>query len=66
MSQNDQRKAYLGDGVYAEHDGFGVTIYTDRSGGQHGDVRHWIYLEPAVLAALNAFIERIERKADTR
>lgn len=40
---------YIGDGVYARYDGFGVWCYTDR------ETRHEIYFEPAVLAALNRF-----------
>jgi hypothetical protein len=60
------KQAYIGDGVYAEHDRFGVTLYTDRSGGRHGDTRHWIYLEPAVFAALVRFVETVEKELDTR
>lgn len=41
-------KIYIGDGVYAEDDGFGIWLTTLRPEGQHR-----IYLEPEVLAALN-------------
>ncbi len=67
VSAADKQREYIGDAVYAEYDGFGVMIYTDRSGGPYGGMRRdWIYLEPAVLAALNEFVKRMERKVDTR
>lgn len=46
-------KDYLGDGVYAGHDGFQVWLWT-----QQGDS---IALEPAVLAKLNAYWARISK-----
>jgi hypothetical protein len=49
-------KDYLGDGVYAEFDGYQVWIWTS-NGIVNGDK---IALEPAVLRALNAFAKRCE------
>jgi hypothetical protein len=41
-------KRYIGDGVYADFDGYHIVLATDRAeGGQHK-----IYLEPAVFHAL--------------
>jgi hypothetical protein len=44
---------YLGDGVYAEFDGYGFWLRT----GDHRDDRcdDKIYLEPEILLALNIF-----------
>jgi hypothetical protein len=46
------RKAYIGDGVYAEYDGYNVWIYT--SNGIEESIK--IALEPEVLANLNNFV----------
>jgi hypothetical protein len=58
-----ENKSYLGDGLYAEHDGRGVTLWTDRhdvvSDPRAGGVfRHWVYLEPSVFTALVEFWRR--------
>ena len=45
-----RRKTYIGDGVYAEYDGFGVKLSAPRLYGEH-----WIYLEPEMLADLYAW-----------
>lgn len=50
---------YLGDGVYAGHDGFQVWVYTDRLEG-----RHYIALEPMVLAALVGYNRNIGGERD--
>lgn len=47
-------KSYLGDGVYAEFDGFGITISTPRHDGTHH-----VYFEPSTLTNLNKYIERV-------
>lgn len=41
---------YLGDGVYATDDGYMIALTVGR-----GDRRETVYLEPAVLAALNSY-----------
>lgn len=46
---------YLGDGVYARHDGYSVVLTTERAIGRTDT----IYLEPEVLAALLAWLKRI-------
>ena len=45
-------KAYLGDGVYVEHDGFGVWL-TAEDGRK---VTDRIYLEPSVFRALEGYV----------
>ncbi len=50
-------KDYIGDGVYVGFNGFDVTLWTDREEG-----RHWIVLEPEVMASLNRFWERMHPK----
>ena len=50
----NQLKDYLGDSVYAEFDGYGITLTTDNGHGPSNT----IYLEPEVIEALNRFKER--------
>ena len=47
------KKVYLGDSVYAEFDGYGVTLTTENGFGPSNT----IYLEPPVLNALNKYAE---------
>jgi hypothetical protein len=47
-------EAYLGDGLYAEFDGYQFRLYTDR-----GHVRHEVFLEDAVLIAFLDFIKKV-------
>lgn len=49
-------KDYLGDGVYVEVDQFGTLILTAENGVE---IKNIIYLEPAVVDALNRYIDRI-------
>lgn len=48
-----ENQEYLGDGVYAEWDGYGVWIYT--SNGIENSDR--IYIEQETLQSLNAFFD---------
>lgn len=48
-------KTYLGDGAYADTDGFGIILTTENG----IETTNQIYLEPEVLEALNKFKERI-------
>jgi hypothetical protein len=52
-------KAYLGDSVYAEFDGFGIVLTTENGMG----ASNTIVLEPDVLRALNEFVERIKQQS---
>ncbi len=47
--------SYLGDGVYADFDGFAVVLTTEDG----VSVTNRIVLEPEVLAALQAYVERL-------
>ena len=52
-------KQYLGDSVYAEFDGYGITLTTWN--GYPDDPRNTIYLEPQVLAALEDYKSYVSR-----
>lgn len=47
--------SYLGDGVYADYDGFYVVLTTEDG----ISVMNRICLEPEVLAALSRYVERL-------
>lgn len=49
----DHKSDYLGDGVYAEHDGFGIWLRANAP-----DSESKVYLEPAVFNNLKNFAER--------
>lgn len=53
-------ETYIGDGVYAEYDGYGITLYTVRSGGE----KHYIYLEPRELNTLILWAEAIKKSKE--
>ena len=55
MSGNWPRRIYLGDGVYAVHDGFALTLTTENG----IRVTNEIVLEPEVVVALLAWIQVI-------
>lgn len=58
MTDEMQREAYIGDGVYATFDGWQVWIYTSNG----VDKSKAIALEPAVLEALNKFADQFYRR----
>lgn len=51
-----REKEYLGDGLYVNHDGLMYTLSTDR-GRRDAD---FVCLEPHVLNAFLAYVERVE------
>lgn len=51
---------YLGDGVYAEFDGFGIWLRTGSH--EHNLCDDKIYLEPDVFDSLNKFVEHIKSR----
>lgn len=55
-------KDYLGDGVYADYDGFAIVLTTE-NGIENANT---IYLEPHVLTALNRYVEHIGRTIEDR
>jgi hypothetical protein len=50
-------ETYLGDGLYASHDGWQLTLRAPRLGGDH-----FVVLEPQVLDALYRFLAKIEEQ----
>jgi hypothetical protein len=56
------RKAYIGDGVYADFDGYYIWLYT--SDGIEKSAK--IALEPEVLDALNNFALEMRKGKDER
>lgn len=55
----DDTQTYLGDGVYASHDGYGVWVWT--SDGVRQSEK--IFLDLSVLAALRQFVRSASSKA---
>lgn len=53
-------ETYLGDGLYASHDGWQFKLRAPQDAG--GD--HYVYLEPAVLAAFQRYIKQVEDNYD--
>ncbi len=57
MSEKNH-KEYLGDGVYADWDGYHVVLTTA------SETNNVIYLEDAVIQALNKYVERLSTPAN--
>ena len=58
MTNLMQNKRYLGDGVYAEYDGYGIVLTTSNG----IEETNKIYFEDEVVRALLEFIDTIRRK----
>jgi len=58
----EQLKDYLGDGVYAIFDGYGIWLHAN----DHANPTDRVYLEPSVLAALNRFSEQCNTQPTER
>ena len=54
----DEKREYLGDGVYATFDDYQIWLSTERDGG----VQHTIALEPEVFAALQEYARRLREE----
>lgn len=52
---SNPHRDYLGDSVYADFDGYAITLTTDNGYG----ATNTIYLEPAVLEALDRYRKRV-------
>lgn len=50
----NHEKAYLGDSVYAQNDGFGIILTTENGYGPSNT----IYLEPSVYTALLDYVAK--------
>lgn len=46
-------EAYLGDGLYASHDGYQIVLRAPREGGDH-----WVALEPSTLMMFLAWLDK--------
>lgn len=55
MPVDPSKKIYLGDSVYAQFDGWYVTLTTDNGFG----ATNTIHLEPAVLRALGLYVREL-------
>ena len=55
------RKTYLGDGAYAEFDGYGIVLTTENG----ISVTNRIVLEPDVYRSLAKFVDALKENADT-
>jgi len=51
---SEEKKQYLGDGVYISNDGWHVSIETERENGTN-----IIYLEPSLIAELVRYADRV-------
>ena len=61
MEEKERKNhCYIGDGVYAEFDGFGIWLRT----GDHREEKcdDKIYMEPDVLDSLNRFVEYLRTR----
>lgn len=48
-------ETYLGDGLYASHDGYQFRLRAPRAGGDHE-----VFLEPMVLLAFQEYVQRVQ------
>lgn len=56
---DDLNWRYIGDGVYAKYDGFGVWLHAN----SHDQPTDRVYLEPVVMAALVEFFKQSAEEA---
>ena len=56
MEMTEQNSRYIGDGVYAGFDGFGIWLYAN----SHDHPTERIYLEPEVYQQLVRFVEDLK------
>ena len=54
--------SYLGDGVYAYFDGFGIWLRTHHHTAELCDDK--IYIEPSVFNSLHQFVKDIEKRKE--
>jgi len=54
-------ETYLGDGLCASFDGWGITLRAPRAGGDHV-----VYLEPAVLRKLESLVDEVRKQGGLR
>lgn len=54
---SDNKKTYLGDGVYAEYDGYHAMLYLEDGNNARTNL---IYIDPGVAEALVLFLFRLK------
>ena len=54
-----ERKAYLGDGLYADFDGYHIVLTAENG----VETTNTVYLDPAVFDALVAYNEKLRAKS---
>lgn len=54
-----RNETYLGDGLYASHDGWQFKLRAPQHDGEHA-----VYLEPAVLAAFQRYVKQVADNYD--
>lgn len=50
-------QVHLGDGAYAEFDGYSFRLWANRESGIHE-----VFLEPSAIVALNRFVESVRNQ----
>lgn len=58
-SEERKNHCYLGDGVYAEFDGYGIWLRTGNHQDHLCDAK--IYMEPDIIDSLNQFVEYLTK-----
>jgi len=56
--QNQQYKAYLGDSVYIDFDGYGLVLTTENG----IETTNRIYLEPEVFNKLEVYVKELKKQ----
>lgn len=57
-------KQYLGDGVYADYDGYAVVLTTGTDVLEEADSK--IYLEPDIIRQLEEYVQRLRHQLEGR
>ncbi len=55
-------KAYLGDGVYVDNDGYSIVLTAENG----IEATNTIYLEPDVFSSLLTYVEKLKENADEK
>jgi hypothetical protein len=56
MQEQSKNATYLGDGLYADHDGFQIRLYASNG----IETTNEVFLEPPVLGAFLKYLERVK------
>jgi hypothetical protein len=61
MNDKPRMSAYLGDGLYAEWDGFNIRLWTPRDERESYSSPHEVYLDAMVLHHFMVFVDLIKQ-----